>query len=242
MEPLCLSEGANVGPHYWDMAVTEEGIVGARGGAYQDRDWVAHMGALRVRRKLGLSVWRQYAKIAVVRNPYDRMVSMFWWRLSNNDRVTLADAPFDSVKSAFGNWLVQTDAGKNTGKLCIGPRYCLNYVLYFERLDAEVSALFQILGVQQPELPRYKSGARLRSEPWSEYYCVTTDRIIKRQSGFELAFFGYDLHGGPYRQTAKRRATQLLRLSPGRISNALRHPRSPLEITSDPLDHSGPRD
>jgi hypothetical protein len=59
------------------MAVTEEGIVGARGGAYQDRDWVAHMGALRVRRKLGLSVWRQYAKIAVVRNPYDRMISMF---------------------------------------------------------------------------------------------------------------------------------------------------------------------
>ena len=222
--------------------MSEAGIVGARGGAYQDREWTPHMGALRIRRKLGREIWRRYAKIAVVRNPYDRMVSMFWWRLNEDDRRMLTAAPFDTVRDAFAGWLARSDAGKNIGKLCIGPRYCLNYVLFYERLDAEVAALFRQFGEPPPTLPRYKSGARLRSEPWRDYYDRASDRIIHHQSGFELAFFGYDLNGGPYPQSTGRRARRLLRLDPGRITNALRHPRSPLqsapEIASDPLDHS----
>lgn len=227
------------------MEITEAGIVGARGGAYQDREWTAHMGAQIIRRKLGRDIWRQYAKIAVVRNPYDRMVSMFWWRLNEGDREMLSSAPFDTVRETFSEWLARSGAGKNIGKLCIGPRYCLNHVLYYERLDADMTALFQNFGQPKPFLPRYKSGARLRGEPWRDYYDDAADRIIRHHSGFELAFFGYDLNGGPYPQTATRRAQRLLRLDPGRITNALRHPRSPQisipEIAPDPLDHSRQR-
>lgn len=242
LEPLCLPPGAEVGQHHRDMETSEAGIVGARGGAYRHREWTAHMGALRVRRKLGRQVWRSYAKIAVVRNPYDRMVSMFWWRLTEHDRQMLSAAPFDTVREAFGGWLARSDAGKNIGKLCIGPRYCLNYVLYHEHLTADIAALFHLFGVQAPSLPRYKSGARLRPEPWRDYYDQAAVRIIRYHSGFELAFFGYDLNGGPTPQSAALRARHLLRLDPGRITNALRHPRSPPrstpEIAPDPLDHS----
>lgn len=227
LEPLCLPPGADVGEHYRDMEITEAGIVGARGGAYQDREWTAHMGALRIRRKLGREIWRQYTKIAVVRNPYDRMVSMFWWRLNEDDRHMLTTAPFDTVRDAFRGWLARSDAGKNIGKLCIGPRYCLTYVLYYERLEADIAALFQHFGEQAPSLPRYKSGARLRAEPWRDYYDDAADRIIRHQSGFELAFFGYDKNGGPDAQSAMLRGRRLLLLDPGRITNALRHPRSP---------------
>lgn len=242
LEPLCLPPGAPVGNHYRDMAVSEAGIVGARGGAYQNREWVAHMGAARIRRRIGFGVWRRYAKIAVVRNPYDRMVSMFWWRLDEAERDELQDAPFGAVRDRFGAWLAEADAGKNIGKLCIGPRYCLNYALHYERLEDEISALFNILGASKPELPHYKAGARRRSEPWRDYYDSAADRNIRRQSGFELAFFGYDLNGGPYPQSATLRAQRLRRLDPARITNALRHPHSPLEKALTPLDHSERRE
>ena len=224
------------------MSVTDAGIIGTRGGGYKGREWVAHMGARNIRRKLGLRTWRRYTKIAVVRNPYDRMVSMYWWRMNEGERRELAAAPFDAVRAAFGTWLAKTDAGKNMGKLCIGPRYCLDLVLYYEQLAEDFAALSRHLGVPSVTLPTYKSGARLRSEPWRDYYDDASDRIIRRQSGFELAFFGYDLNGGPYPQSAATRASRLLRLDPARISNALRHPRSPREIAPGPLDHSGRRE
>lgn len=242
LEPLCQPPGADVGAHYRDMVISEAGIVGARGGAYRNREWTPHMGALRIRRKLGREIWRNYTKIAVVRNPYDRMVSMFWWRLNEDDRHMLSTAPFDTVRQAFGGWLARTDAGKNMGKLCIGPRYCLNFALYYEQLDAEIAALFRHFGEPVPTLPTYKSNARIRSEPWRDYYDDAAVRIIRSRNGFELAFFGYDLSGGPYPQSAARRARRLLRLDPGRITNALRHPRSPLQssrkIATDPIDQS----
>lgn len=246
LEPLCLPVGAPIGDHHRDMEITEAGIVGARGGAYSDREWTAHMSARRIRRMLGRRIWWDYSKIAVVRNPYDRMVSMFWWRVSDADRPSLNDAPFETVRRAFGSWLERTDAGKNTGKLCIGPRYCLDIVLHHERLEDEVAALFRHFGAPTPTLPRYKSGARRRPEHWRDYYDDAADRIIRRQSGFELAFFGYDLTGGPFHQTRSQRAARLARLDPGRIGNALRQPRFPPdsapEIASGPLDHSWRRD
>jgi len=239
LEPLCLPPGAPVGGHYRDMEVSDAGIVGARGGAYRDREWTPHMGAMRIRAKLGRSMWRSYTKIAVVRNPYDRMVSMFWWRLNDQDRRLLSSAPFETVREAFSSWLARTDGGKNIGKLCIGPRYCLNLVLYYEHLETDILALFERFGHPPPVLPRYKSGARLRDEPWRAYYDDASRRIIRHQSGFELAFFGYDLDGGPYPQSKAQRARRLMRLNPVRITNALRQPRSPAEIALDPLDHSG---
>lgn len=224
------------------MSVTEAGIVGARGGAYRKAEWVAHMGARGIRRKLGFRTWRRYRKIAVVRNPYDRMVSMFWWRLADEDRRNLSDAPFSAVQNAFGAWLRRSDVGKNIGKLCIGPRYCLTDVLYYERLEEDFATLSRDLGAPTVTLPRYKSGARLRAEPWRDYYDDDAIRIVQRRSGFELAFFGYDLEGGPYARTGAERALHLMRLDPARIANALRHPRSPSEIARRPLDHSGRRE
>ena len=193
LEPLCLPDGAPVGVHHRDMSVTVEGIIGARGGAYSDRPWVAHMSARRVRRMVGIRTWRRYKRIAVVRNPYDRLVSMFWWRLPEVEREALASAPFPAVRTAFAQWLRTAKASKNTSKLCIGPRYCLSHVLHFERLDAEVSALFSLLGEAPQTLPRYKSGARSREEPFAAYYDRAEQRLVERQCGFELAFFGYDL-------------------------------------------------
>ena len=109
-------------------------------------------------------------------------------------------------------------------------------------MEDEISALFNILGASKPELPHYKAGARRRSEPWRDYYDSAADRNIRRQSGFELAFFGYDLNGGPYPQSATLRAQRSRRLDPARITNALRHPYSPLEKALTPLDHSERRE
>ena len=59
------------------------------------------MSARRVRRMIGYRTWRRYKRIAVIRNPYDRLVSMFWWRQSVTRRAELAARTFAEVQDAF---------------------------------------------------------------------------------------------------------------------------------------------
>src|SRR6185437_5350164 len=44
-----------------------------------------HMPAFRIRRALPQKIWREYLKFTVVRNPYDRAVSQYFW---NNRKVS----------------------------------------------------------------------------------------------------------------------------------------------------------
>lgn len=227
LEPACLAPGAPIGPHRRDMAVTEFGIVGARGGAYEDRPWRAHMSARLVRRRIGRRIWRRYRKIAVVRNPFDRMVSMFFWRLDDATRQEMLDAPFDQVREAFQTWIRGADAGKNLSKLCIGPRYVIDHILYFERLEADFAALAQELGLSEAPLPRYKTLSRSRDEPWSAYYDAAAQTRVARASAFELAQFGYDFSGGPFPKARGARLASFLRASPLHATNAFRQPSPP---------------
>ncbi|MEO0363213.1 MAG: sulfotransferase family 2 domain-containing protein, partial [Pseudomonadota bacterium] len=141
LEPLCAPEGAETGREYRPALVTEAGIVGARGRVDPEEVWRNHMSARAVRRLVGRDVWRGYAKIAVVRNPYDRFVSMFHSRLPPTRRAELAAAPFEEARAAFRAWLPAGARANVLSKIAIGGRLALDRVLFFERLEEDFAAL-----------------------------------------------------------------------------------------------------
>lgn len=237
LEPLCAPEGAETGAHYRDALISDAGIIGARGGDTIGQAWKNHMSARSVRRLLGHGAWRRYAKIATVRNPYPRMVSMFHSRMSAAERDQLADAPFDDVRKCFLRWLEGRWRSNNLGKLTIGPRYVIDHVVYFERLEEDWSELASGLGLSATRLPRLKTGRNLRAEPWTDYYDETGRSLVERGSAFELAFFGYRFAageaGGPRESSAARRALRVLRSDPKRAAGALRSPGRKLALRVD---------
>ncbi len=52
------------------------------------------MPAAELKSLLGPAIWDSYVKIACIRNPFDRMVSAFWFFTPREDRARLHDAPF----------------------------------------------------------------------------------------------------------------------------------------------------
>lgn len=53
-----------------------------------------HIDAKNVKLRVGEDVWNQYRKISVIRNPFDVMVSMYFWRVDEHHRSSISFEQF----------------------------------------------------------------------------------------------------------------------------------------------------
>jgi len=89
-----------------------------------------HSGALAARRVLGEAVWNTYFKFCVVRNPWDRFLSFYYWRFPQIPRPTILEV----IKSTKLDRLNQLGYQLYTqqGKLAVDRVY------RFEKLPSEL--------------------------------------------------------------------------------------------------------
>ena len=84
LEPLCAAPGHRV-TEATPAIISEYGVIGARRGpANTDKTgWASHLAAWDTRKLAGPKVWNNYERIAVIRNPFDKAVSWFFWNTRN---------------------------------------------------------------------------------------------------------------------------------------------------------------
>ncbi|WP_297802303.1 hypothetical protein, partial [Arenimonas sp. GDDSR-1] len=102
-EPHCLPPGSWRPEHARAETVSAYGIIGSRMHGRSNTDvWFNHMPAVLVREHLGHEIFNAYYKFCVIRNPYDKMVSRFWWNLrhSEDERLALLAAFFLPARNA----------------------------------------------------------------------------------------------------------------------------------------------
>ena len=54
-----------------------------------DKSYFHHISAYKIRRIIGEEIFSNYHKFCVVRNPWDRVVSTYFWRIKNSDHFNL---------------------------------------------------------------------------------------------------------------------------------------------------------
>ena len=79
-EPLCLAPGRWTFQHARDETVTDEGIIGYRGADTDGKRWFNHMSCEVIRAQLGASRWDDYFKFAVIRDPFDKLLSGYFFQ------------------------------------------------------------------------------------------------------------------------------------------------------------------
>jgi len=77
------------------------------------RKFANHISARQVRNRVESRLWKDYKKFTVVRNPYDRAISLYWWHLKRT-QLSPANCSFidflrSQASSVFGNWLKYTE-------------------------------------------------------------------------------------------------------------------------------------
>ena len=143
-----------------------------------------HMGAKAAREVVGEDAWRDYFTFAIERNPWDAVVSLYYWKYKD-----LPELP-DFEKYVGEIWIEQL--ANNRRMYRIGGRMALDRVLRYERLSEELTDVWQHLGLPgTPDLPRAKGNARPAGHYRELYTPASRDRVAEVFAD-TIETFGYE--------------------------------------------------
>lgn len=191
LEPYCLPPGGETaGPG--QATVTEYGIVGAR-GSQLDAPFRNHMPAAEICERLGGPKWDGYLKFCNVRNPFDKVVSAFWFKIDKADAAALGQQDFDAVRRAFKAWLERGEGlPRDEFIFAVDGQSVLDDFVRYEQLEADLERILERLGIPRPALPRLKANHRRhRNRPFPDYYDAEAASLVLKDFKTQFELFGY---------------------------------------------------
>jgi len=147
------------------------------------------MSASEICSKVGDEVWSSYFKFCVVRNPYERLISLFYF--THRD---VACTEFDEQhRERFVRWLAVAKMVDSSTWYKIDGRVCMDFLVRFERLHEDVRAVCLRLGLEWNDLamPAYKSGIRPVAATVATMYTEQARQLVESRYEVELRELGY---------------------------------------------------
>ncbi len=168
LEPFCAPPGHEV-VHHTTGRVSADGIIGVRAPTshiphLRERgelpttvlpnsldesiatEWRSHMSALTVRRGIGVAAWRRYRRITAVRNPFTRVVSLFFHSMMIG-RIPAVPFDVDELSDSFRKFVVSPLFKSDFGITHIGERRVYQYALRLEHRERDIRRLGDQLGL-----------------------------------------------------------------------------------------------
>lgn len=140
--------------------------------------WVSHKSAKLIKKDLGNDIFDKYIKFCVIRNPYDKMVSKYFW---------------ENSKKNFKDFAKHNHAN-NIKIYSIDDNSICDYYIRYENLEEDVIKLCKKLGIEDydiNDLPKHKSIQRKDKSHYSTFYDEETRQIVYKNHIKEFELFGY---------------------------------------------------
>ncbi len=154
--------------------------------AIQQRSRLAffnHAGASFIKRYLDKDIWDSYYKFCFERNPWDKVVSWYYWRYKKEPRPPISDF----VQSTEANII------KGFELYTISSEIVVDKVFLFENLSQAMEEISAKLGLDEiPSLPKAKSGFRKDKRSYREILSEKDREKIQKVYAREIAYFNYE--------------------------------------------------
>jgi len=146
-----------------------------------------HRSALDLINHLGHSRWHEFFKFTIVRNTWDRAVSMYFSLLIRNKI---------NNNLSFSNWLhyelEQADKNKRyffsqLDYIFIDGKNSMNQIIRFERIKIELPMLFEKLNIKKNMIHENKSSHK----HYSKYYNKEDEKFVYKYFEEEIDYFKY---------------------------------------------------
>lgn len=198
-ERFCMSEGEWTQSHARDEYESPSGVIGYRGAKPPDgTKWYNHMSALSIKELVGQDIWDSYFKFCVIRNPFDKCISGFCHlgkdhQLGHSSiSINLQDQDMNLEQLRFFDYL-QKSAPVDRDKYMIDGKFCLDDVIRYENLEADIKRICQHIGVpfDNKYLPTFKKGLRGEDATIESLFTEKSREVVEKEFAFELQHFGY---------------------------------------------------
>ena len=141
-----------------------------------------HMPAHEIKRRIPSSVWNNYYKFCFERNPFDKVISWYYW--VGKEYPTI----LEFLKSGKAGQIKGADLYTKKGVPVVDQIY------KFEALDQALEDISQKLGLDEPlQLPekKTKSNSRKDKRPYQEVLSPEEVEWVKKIFSWELEYFDY---------------------------------------------------
>jgi len=143
-----------------------------------------HISAKKINQYIGQTVWDSYYKFCFVRNPWDRLISQYYWRYKSEPRPTITEflasnKPLQLKRLGYDLYMINDQVAVD--KIC-----------RFENLSEELVTIRTRLGIPEKlELPRAKSRFRKDKRNYREILNEAEQVKIAELFSDEINLLGY---------------------------------------------------
>ena len=142
-----------------------------------------HMPAEEIRPLVGTRIWNEYFKFCFERNPWDKAISLYFWRTQRHE---VRPSLLDFLRS------IRADRLSNFEIYGIDGDITVDHVGLYENLDSELEWIAALLKLpEEIRLPRAKGAFREDRRHYRDVMGREERSIIEQICAREIAHFGY---------------------------------------------------
>lgn len=146
-----------------------------------------HMPAKQIKDRVGKNIWNSYFKFCIERNPWDRVISQYYW---HHRRLNESEMP--SILEFLESRHMSSIIRKKFYRYRLDGEVAVDRICRFENLSEDLEEVRQHLGLPAPlELPKTKAGTRKNRRHYRDILSAQErDRIAEIFSD-EIELMGY---------------------------------------------------
>ena len=196
-EPWAMPENtvkdpvANITGEY----ITPAGIVARRGRNRANSVWHSHKKGRSIKSQVGDEIWNSYFKFCVIRNPYDRAVSRFYYQNLREEGIDLSLKSRAELQAMFTDFVTNTH-DSDSRIWTINGTPCVDKVIRYDQLAHGMQEVCNTLDIpwDPSQLGDFKSGVR-PANVYTQLYTAEARAAVESSHSLEFKLFDFKYPG-----------------------------------------------